>query len=91
MRSIVLTLALVGVAAACSSTETTEEIETRVRAEVWVDDRGGDVDDLIQLCAVDSTDATEFGELVANITPDALDAMQFTCPVLGDQVAAELE
>ncbi|MEO1056478.1 MAG: hypothetical protein AAFY28_06125 [Actinomycetota bacterium] len=91
MRSVVLALALVAVLAACSSSETTEEIETRVRAEVWVDDRGGDVDDLIQLCMVDSTDAVQFEELVSSITPDALAAMQFTCPVLGDQVAAELE
>ncbi|MEM9514549.1 MAG: hypothetical protein AAGA42_06785 [Actinomycetota bacterium] len=91
MRSFVCALVAVGVFAACSSGETTKEIETRVRAEVWVDDRGGDVDDLIQLCAVDTTDAVQFDQLVASITPDALAAMQFTCPVLGDQVAAQLE
>lgn len=89
MRLISLVVASAGIAAC--STESTEDIVTRTRAEVWVDDRGGDVDALVDLCAVDATSAAAFDELVESITPDALAAMQFACPVLGDLVALEVE
>ena len=82
-------MALAGIAGC--STESTEDVVTRTRAEVWVDDRGGDVDALVDLCAVDATATEAFDELVDNVTSDVLAAMQFTCPVLGDLVALEVE
>ena len=45
MQLIAPVMALAGIAGC--STESTEDVVTRTRAEVWVDDRGGDVDALV--------------------------------------------
>ena len=74
----------------CSSGESRSDMEVRVRSEVYVENFGGDVSALIDLCSIDVDDAAQLDEMVTAMTPDVLEALQFVCSVLGERVAVEL-
>lgn len=83
MRLTTVILAFV-FGASCGSPESTEEIITRVRAEVYVDAHGGSLDVLQEVCDVDVSEPVGGPEFVERFQLTSVEAVRFACPEIAD-------